>query len=151
MHSSYFPLKRWGPVLLMRLGTFGSARCHGSVTSYLLLLLGFGYVFSVVQTKEGYVRESECDAAQHIQVPVMIKKTKQCSVGWWMRLGNWIRATTAQGYRMVPWFGLVARAWRPDGWIPALYLKEQVEPVHEVIDAHSFGALSFLFQTFEHR
>jgi hypothetical protein len=62
-----------------------------------------------------------------------------------------LRAKTAQGYRMVPWFGLVARAWRPDGWIPALYLKEQVEPVHEVIDAHSFGALYFLFQTFEHR
>ena len=84
-----------------------------------------------------------------------------------MRLGNWIRAATAQGYRMVPWFGWLHErdgpdGWiffeesggacaPPDGWMPALYLKEQVEPVHEVIDAHSFGALSFLFQTFDHR
>lgn len=33
----------------------------------------------------------------------------------------------------------------------AVFLKEQVEPVHEAIDAHLLGALSFLFQTFEHR
>lgn len=34
---------------------------------------------------------------------------------------------------------------------PALYLKEQVEPVHEVIDARSLGACPSCFQAFEHR
>jgi len=66
-------------------------------------------------------------------------------------LGNWIRAAAAApGHCTGGCLSLAARAWRSDGFL-AMYLKEQVEPTHEGVDAPIVGASFLLSETFERR